>query len=155
MRIQGETDSFGSELIDLCAACRARDEEESKNARERGCEWCEKAGREKTGLVLPARDPDEGLCGPLYHVCDGCYERLHARDDRDDDYDEYVDYDAGDVEYGCRRCGDILDNRDGDLCDKCGDAEDEAADAAQEQELYRSERARERALDAGEEPATL
>lgn len=69
-RRQGETDSFGCEVYDFCAECNEDYNRELREAREatEPCDWC---GEEKSGL-LPARDYDEGMAGPVYMVCREC-----------------------------------------------------------------------------------
>lgn len=92
-RIQGETDSFGSEMHDMCAEClkEHRDYLQSPEAQERRkgcCEWC---GKDATDL-RNARDYDEGMSGRLYRVCGPCVKRAddEAREelDRDGYYDQ-------------------------------------------------------------------
>lgn len=92
-RIQGETDSFGSEMNDFCRECRNAHLEYRRRpeARAGQCDWCK---GEATDL-RDARDYDEGMAGPVYRICGRCQKR---RDDRIqeelDRYDhEYGDYD--------------------------------------------------------------
>ena len=69
VRVQGETDLFGSEMIDLCRPCADQEREINRKAREHGfCDWCSK----DNVAVSVMRDIDEGMCGPVYHVCAGC-----------------------------------------------------------------------------------
>ena len=63
-RIQGETDSFGCEMNDLCAECVAAIRLHTVIGQ---CDWC----KQESGLV-PQRDFDEGMCGPVYYVCGDC-----------------------------------------------------------------------------------
>lgn len=71
-RIQGETDSFGSELGDYCAECL---EERRNQPKEHWpCDWCNTVAELK-----PQRDYDEGTCGRVYQVCAPCVERYHRR----------------------------------------------------------------------------
>lgn len=75
-RIQGETDSFGSEMNDMCAGCleayRASLRSPEAATRRHGrCDWC---GRDATDL-RDARDFEEGMSGRLYRVCGGCIKR--------------------------------------------------------------------------------
>ena len=63
-RIQGETDSFGSELYDVCQECL----EEIRNYKDVGvCDWCH-----TESALRPYRDLDEGRTGPVYRVCAAC-----------------------------------------------------------------------------------
>lgn len=89
-RIQGETDSFGCEMYDLCDSCTAefREEMRSAEARTGECDWC---GQEATDLRAK-RDWEEGMCGPVYQVCGACVKRRNDEDredlkDMDDEYD--------------------------------------------------------------------
>lgn len=77
-RIQGETDSFGCEMSDLCADCLKSEREyaRSPEARTGTCEWCEQASTD----LSPTRDYEEGMSGRVYNVCGACRKR---RDDAD------------------------------------------------------------------------
>lgn len=74
-RVQGETDSFGAELNDMCDECHAaykREMAETATERATGtCDWC---GRSATDL-RPRRDYEEGSYGRLYDVCGACIRR--------------------------------------------------------------------------------
>lgn len=119
-RIQGETDSFGSELVDLCQECldAYNKYREQAPAVTETCEWC---GAVTTDCTH-ARDVDEGRAGPVYMVCAGCQRKqaeriseelssLEAEDipDYDDAFDDRTD-DELDVpvdepEFGeCEQC---------------------------------------------------
>lgn len=85
-RVQGETDSFGSELIDMCVECLARDKaeaEEAKNAEE-ACDWC---GNLAKGL-RNRRDFEEGLSGRVYRVCEQCVDREDRRLEQEAGYND-------------------------------------------------------------------
>lgn len=90
VRIQGETDSMGSEMNDMCAECaeeyrawlRSPEAEEMSHGQ---CEWCRK---EATDL-RDARDYDEGMSGRLYRVCGACMKRVD--DEARAELDEYDD----------------------------------------------------------------
>ena len=72
-RIQGETDSFGSELVDLCQQCLDaydKHREEAVKAPET-CEWC---GAVTTDCAH-TRDVDEGAAGPVYMACRACRQK--------------------------------------------------------------------------------
>lgn len=66
IRVQGETDSFGAEFYDYCAAHVPKREQLIGT-----CEWC------KTPDVplRVTRDYDEGMHGPVYEVCVPCINR--------------------------------------------------------------------------------
>jgi hypothetical protein len=88
IRIQGETDSFGSEMHDLCAECWEAEKAFKKTAPPMiaKCDWC-KAPNVK---LRPRRDMDEGMCGRVYYVCETCVkhdeERICAELDYYDDF---------------------------------------------------------------------
>jgi hypothetical protein len=76
IRIQGETDSFGSEMHDLCQECSIVSHAGEFDQTSIGfCNWC---GKESSDLK-PTRDYEEGSCGPIYHVCAECI-RLRNED---------------------------------------------------------------------------
>lgn len=76
-RIQGETDSFGSEMMDMCQECldeyvkHKEEAAEQNKTTQRWCEW----GRHMAFNVIIARDPEEGSAGRLYDVCPECYNK--------------------------------------------------------------------------------
>lgn len=75
-RIQGETDSFGCEMNDLCQECLDADRayERSEEARTGRCDWCKKPSTD----LRWKRDHEEGLHGPVYHVCGACAKAYDA-----------------------------------------------------------------------------
>jgi hypothetical protein len=86
-RVVGETDSFGSELIDLCDSCAATLLEgiRRERAKPHVCDWCK---QEKEGC-RPRRDFEEGQGGPVYMVCPDCIRMESAR--LASDYGDYDD----------------------------------------------------------------
>ncbi|MDK8874721.1 MULTISPECIES: hypothetical protein [Paracoccus] len=74
-RIQGETDSFGCEMIDCCAECRDAMAVEAATGREGACDWCDTLASD----LRPHRDFEEGMTGRVYQVCGACREREAAR----------------------------------------------------------------------------
>lgn len=73
-RVQGETDSFGSEMHDMCKECFQ--EYNSLPKTHCGtCDWC----KSKSEDLRPRRDYDEGLAGPVYSVCGDCVKRENER----------------------------------------------------------------------------
>lgn len=74
-RMQGETDSFGSEMHDLCQECLDESAAHAKEARSGRCDWCKSAATE----LLARRDWEEGSCGPVYQVCGACVQRENDR----------------------------------------------------------------------------
>jgi hypothetical protein len=79
VRIVGETDSMGSEMIDMCSECYAAHEkfleEQRLNPPLNTCDWC-KTPDVETRLT---RDYDEGMSGPLYDVCSPCRQAANKR----------------------------------------------------------------------------
>jgi hypothetical protein len=75
-RIQGETDSFGAELNDMCAEClKQYNEYKAANPYNSGrCEWC----GNHTDDIRQERDFEEGRCGRLYDVCGACRAKESA-----------------------------------------------------------------------------
>ena len=95
VRIQGETDSFGCELIDMCQECldAERAWEKSPEAaewRKGKCEWCKKECVD----LRDARDYEEGLNGRVYRICGPCTKRRNDEDRAElDYYDDGRDWD--------------------------------------------------------------
>lgn len=86
VRLQGETDSFGCEMHDLCRECA--DAERNVEPHIGKCNWC-KAPEQR---LRPRRDMDEGMSGPVYYVCSGCAKRDEDRLREElDQYDDYED----------------------------------------------------------------
>lgn len=86
-RVQGETDSFGSELIDMCQECydnyKKYAEEEAQKIQEEE-RFCEIGNHQAKGVTL-RRDPSEGLFGPVYDMCPACHQRIISDFIGDDD----------------------------------------------------------------------
>jgi len=72
VRVQGETDSMGCEMNDMCSECY---DEYSKAQKEAGtsgtCEWC----HTEVEKLVDARDHEEGLYGRVYRVCKPCKDK--------------------------------------------------------------------------------
>lgn len=85
VRIQGETDSFGCEMHDLCAACAKafREPVDTSGA----CDWCHNLAPKRSNT----RDYEEGLSGRVYQVCAGCLKRQQdeINAELDDFYSRY------------------------------------------------------------------
>lgn len=91
-RVQGETDSFGAEYLDLCQECLdelRRYDEESRTGR---CDWCGK----HTSYTRPRRDIDEGMAGRVYDVCGDCVRKENDEFRRELDEHDYYDCDYDD-----------------------------------------------------------
>lgn len=71
-RVQGETDSMGCEMLDMCDACYAEHVEAVKAyAVEEAtgcCDWC----NTHVTTLRNRRDYDEGMSGRIYQVCLDC-----------------------------------------------------------------------------------
>lgn len=74
-RIQGETDSFGAEYLDLCQECLDKLQAEAIQARTGPCDWC----GQHADTLAHIRDADEGSYGRLYRVCAPCRQRESQR----------------------------------------------------------------------------
>ena len=87
-RVQGETDSFGCEMYDLCSECL----EELELFGDSGgrCDWC----KQDVTDLRPKRDIEEGLSGRVYYVCDPCAKRYdEAQEELDSElYDAFDRY---------------------------------------------------------------
>ena len=88
-RIQGETDSMGSEMHDLCRECADKMRAAIREPRSGACDWCK---REATDL-RDRRDYEEGMSGRVYQVCGACVKKDNDRIEEemreaDDDWDE-------------------------------------------------------------------
>jgi hypothetical protein len=87
-RVQGETDSFGSEMNDLCAECYAELRAEMNAPQEAyPCDYCKVPSTDRRAI----RDPDEGMYGPVYYACAPC--RLEQRKRIQEEASEFEDYD--------------------------------------------------------------
>jgi len=76
-RIQGETDSMGAELIDCCGPCAVNAREAAKlTAIDRECDRCHRLFDKLENY----RDPDEGISGRLYQLCEGCANEARSGD---------------------------------------------------------------------------
>lgn len=91
-RIQGETDSFGCEMHDLCQECYDEYKVEASNPTVGACDWCKSSNVE----LRYKRDYEEGMAGPVYQVCESCIKKDNARL-----AEELADYDwnDGSLEY--------------------------------------------------------
>jgi hypothetical protein len=85
VRIQGETDSFGSEMHDCCAECAAVFRAELHGPNLGRCDWCNADNVSRR----PQRDYDEGMNGPVYYVCEPCRTRYVRRLEKEADRYDY------------------------------------------------------------------
>jgi hypothetical protein len=98
-RIVGETDSFGSELVDMCEECyeEYRQQTDTKYQEIQYCEVC----KEMKQYVTRRRDPEEGSSGPVYDMCSDCYRNIVSGlvgDDDDMDIPDDTDYPDDDLD---------------------------------------------------------
>lgn len=84
VRIQGETDSFSAEYVDMCEECLEKYNIflAKQKDQEKRCEICIRMKKD----VKPHRDPEEGSCGRLYDMCPECYRKIVDAFCDDDDY---------------------------------------------------------------------
>lgn len=90
IRIVGETDSFGSELHDVCQECLDSIQKQIEEEKEKPkfCDWCSQLKKN----VSLRRDPEEGSYGRLYNVCQECNQKQNQRDQEEcDHYNNYYD----------------------------------------------------------------
>lgn len=85
-RIQGETDSFGSEMHDLCAECLAAEAAQSGDDSQGICDWC----KAEADDLRHHRDFEEGMSGPVYRVCSAC--RRREAEYLEAEYDDAIDF---------------------------------------------------------------
>ena len=89
-RIQGETDSFGAELNDMCQECLDNYRREMAEIDPSGtCDWC----KQHKPRLRPQRDYEEGMYGRVYDVCDDCIKRVNDEAERDLEARGYYDLD--------------------------------------------------------------
>jgi len=125
-RIQGETDSFGSELADLCQECLDaynKYREQAPKVAET-CEWC---GAVTTDCAH-TRDVDEGMAGPVYMVCSACRRKQAERISEEMDALQSEDI----PDYG----GVVDDRTDGELDIGCDPEIGECEQCKTEAELF-------------------
>lgn len=72
-RVQGETDSMGCEMHDLCQECL--DDMKTAEPMRGHCDYCKTPDQ----VLRPRRDYEEGLSGPVYYVCEPCIVKDNAR----------------------------------------------------------------------------
>ena len=98
-RVQGETDSMGAELHDLCEQCfnehKAAVAAHAEEAATGCCDWC----KSHATTLRDHRDFEEGSSGPVYQVCRPCRDKESAacqaeldENERDDDHRYYSDF---------------------------------------------------------------
>lgn len=73
-RVQGETDSFGCEYIDMCQECFDKYLEERNKPDLGVCDWCK-----NRDALFPRRDYEEGMSGRIYYVCKPCIKGQQKR----------------------------------------------------------------------------
>lgn len=105
----GETDSFGSETHDMCDECKqhAISEKEKDVNAEGLCEICHTMQKG----VNEARDPSEGMYGPVYRMCPACKNKIINAFLDDDEYYRLSGSDGDDRDY-IIGWGDVVDDLD-------------------------------------------
>jgi hypothetical protein len=98
-RIQGETDSFGCEMNDMCQECLDEHRTylkspEAAEHRKGVCEWCKNPADD----LRDRRDFEEGMTGRVYRVCGACVTKENQR--LADEADEFGDGWDDDDDYG-------------------------------------------------------
>ena len=78
----GETDSFGSEFLPMCAICK-HEHAERGDIEEGVCDWCN-----RQSVLSPRRDFEEGSSGPVYYVCSPCISKDNQRINAECGYDD-------------------------------------------------------------------
>jgi len=91
VRLQGETDSFGCEMYDLCQECFDAEKKAEAEPDIGKCDWC----KTDEQALRPRRDIDEGSHGPVYYVCAACAKKDEdaimaelSQYDNDEDFDD-------------------------------------------------------------------
>lgn len=122
-RVQGETDSFGCELHDMCQECvddyRAHlCSDEAQEHRKGRCEWCKGHAED----LRDAKDYEEGMCGRIYRVCGACIKRVNeeaARELEEMESFDFRDEEDDDFCYGCYDHGEVRGSDDGEWQGYC------------------------------------
>lgn len=92
--IQGETDSFGSEMHDLCQVCYDEHRKAFAASDRSGvCDWCDS----HADRLFNLRDVYEGMSGHVYRVCVPCVQAENDMIEADNE-DEVIDYPQEDPE---------------------------------------------------------
>lgn len=119
-RVQGETDSFGSEMNDMCQECLDNHKaylasDEAAESRKGVCDWCKNTADD----LRPKRDFEEGMSGRVYDVCGACVSRQNEElaDELDDDYADCWDCGGDGYVSSCHSEYACLNAEDG--CDEC------------------------------------
>lgn len=101
-RIQGETDSYGSEMIDMCQECYdeylAQREALGNGSHLGFCPSRACSGTKQQVPLFAYRDPDEGMYGPVYWYCADCRRSIREAylDDERGDNAHVIPFDDGD-----------------------------------------------------------
>lgn len=87
-RVTGETDSFGSELHDMCQECLDKHKKYiQENPLTGKCDWCKGLNLQ----LVHTRDWEDGFRSRLYQVCHECKAKdalAFAQSNRDYDNDD-------------------------------------------------------------------
>jgi hypothetical protein len=106
-RVQGETDSFGSEMHDMCDECYAIHKAQVE-VLSGVCDWC----KNFANRLRDYRDIDEGLAGPIHQVCDECIrqDQIRLQEELEDDDNKALN--SPDVDFQLGDDGDEGDDAD-------------------------------------------
>lgn len=85
-RVQGETDSFGYEAIDMCQQCYDEYLAGLEHPEESICDRCF-----QLAPLKPFRLVDEGPAGPVYYYCTPCIHQQRQEDSENYGYEEDED----------------------------------------------------------------
>lgn len=77
-RICSEADSFGAEYYNMCDQCWNEHQAAIQAKKEDPVQWecCRKCGNH-VPYLSSYRDPDEGMCGPVYEACPDCVSKFY------------------------------------------------------------------------------
>ena len=77
-RICSEADSFGAEYYNMCNQCWDERQAAIQAKKEDPEQWecCRKCGNH-VPYLSSYRDPDEGMCGPVYEACTDCVSKFY------------------------------------------------------------------------------
>jgi hypothetical protein len=75
VRVQGETDSFGSEMVDMCNYCYAQFNVSTTQDVVGKCDLCHEPDRD----LKHHRDPEQSATGPVYMACQDCIAKAQVQ----------------------------------------------------------------------------
>lgn len=75
VRVQGNTDSFGSEMVDMCNYCYAQFNVSAAQDVVGKCDLCHEHDR----VLKHRRDPEQSPTGPVYMACQDCIVKAQVQ----------------------------------------------------------------------------